>query len=136
MAESMIPHRKRILIIDDSPTSLVWQLVLLQEEAYDTITASTPDEGVRIARLERPDLVILDAATRHDEVLAAADALRADPHTGRIPILVLSPSGFGGRPRDLAATVCDDQVSKPLHGSEYLRKVRELLERRPATGRR
>ena len=61
----MIPHRKRILIVDHSPTSLVWQLVLLQEERYDTLTATTPDEGVRIATLERPDLVILDAASRH-----------------------------------------------------------------------
>ena len=132
----MIPHRKRILIVDDSPTSLVWQLVLLQEEHYDTITASSPNEGVRIARLERPDLVILDAATRHAEVLAAADELRGDPQTGGIPILMLSPSGFGARPRDVCGASCDDQVTKPLHGTEYLRKIRELLERRPGAGRR
>ena len=49
--------RTRVLLIDDSPTSLVWQLVLLQEEQYDTLTANTTGEGVRIAKMERPDLV-------------------------------------------------------------------------------
>jgi DNA-binding response OmpR family regulator len=132
----MIPHRKRILIIDDSPTSLVWQLVLLQEAQYDTITASTLDEGVRIAKLELPDLVILDAATRHAEVLASADALRADPQTGGIPILVLSPKRFLGRPRKAVGQACDDQVYKPLQGTEYLRKVCELLGRRAEEAKR
>ena len=132
----MIPLRKRILIVDDSPTSLVWQLVLLQEERYDTLTATSPDEGVRIAKLERPDLVILDAASRHADVAAAASALRADPRTGGIPILVIGPRGANGRAQDALRASCDEHVSKPLQGSEYLRKVRELIVRSPGVGRR
>jgi DNA-binding response OmpR family regulator len=132
----MIPHRKRILVVDDSPTSLVWQLVLLQEERYDTLTASTPDEGVRLAREERPDLVILDSATRPADMAAAAESLRADPRTDGIPILVLSPSGLRGRALDALRASGDEHVTKPLQGSEYLRKVRELLSRRPAGGLR
>ena len=132
----MIPHRKRILVVDDSPTSLVWQLVLLQEERYDTLTATTPDEGVRLATEERPDLVILDSATRPGDMAAAAESLRADPRTDGIPILVLSPGGLRGRALDALRACGDEQVTKPLQGSEYLRKVRDLLARRPAGGLR
>ena len=132
----MIPHRKRILVVDDSPTSLVWQLVLLQEERYDTLTATTPDEGVRLATEERPDLVILDSATRPGDMAAAAEALRADPRTDGIPILVLSPGGLRGRALDALRASGDEHVTKPLQGSEYLRKVRDLLARRPAGGLR
>ena len=120
--------RTRVLLIDDSPSSLVWQLVLLQEENYDTLTANCTAEGVRIARTERPDLVILDATTRHKEVVAAATALRAEPVTSHIPILVV----VGGRARAAAdfSPISDDQIDKPLDRAEYLDKSRQLLGRR------
>lgn len=120
--------RTRVLLIDDSPTSLVWQLVLLQEEQYDTLTANTTGEGVRIARMERPDLVILDATTRHADVLAAATELRTDPETSHLPILIVLG---GGRHRALDfESVSDDQIEKPLDRTEYLRVIRALLGRR------
>jgi len=132
----MIPYRKRILVVDDSPSSLVWQLVLLQEERYDTLTATTADEGVAIARDERPDLVILDATTRHADVVAMASALRADPRTNSIPILLLISSGSRERALETLRDTSDEHVAKPFEGSEYLRKVRELLVRRAAGGLR
>ena len=126
--------RTRILLVDNSLTSLVWQLVLLQEEQYDTLTASAPAEGVRIARLETPDLVILDATTRPAEVLAAATELRNDAATSHIPILIVS--GGGGRTSATFAVVSDNQIEKPLEKVEYLYKIRELLGRRRRGGGR
>jgi two-component system cell cycle response regulator len=131
----MSAFRTRVLLIDASPTSLVWQLVLLQEEDYDTLTANCTAEGVRIARMERPDLVILDATTQHMEVVAAATKLRAEQVTSHIPILVV----VGGRARAAAdfAPISDDQIDKPLDRAEYLHKIRELLgQRRFGSGRR
>jgi DNA-binding response OmpR family regulator len=129
-------HRPRILIIDDSPTSLVWQLVLLQEEEYDTLTANTAAEGVRIARMELPDLVILDATARYDEVVAAATELRADSTTSHIPVMIVTGSAAGRAASDIT-NVFDERVDKPLDRVEYLYKIRELLaRRRPGGGRR
>ena len=127
--------RTRVLLIDDSPTSLVWQLVLLQEEQYDTLTANTTAEGVRIARMERPDLVILDATTRYAEVIAAATELRSDKATAQLPILIVLGGGKRCPSTDFAA-ISDDQIEKPLDRSEYLQKIRALLgRRRRATAR-
>jgi DNA-binding response OmpR family regulator len=127
--------RTRILLVDNSLTSLVWQLVLLQEEHYDTLTASTPAEGVRIARLEKPDLVILDATTKPAEVISAATELRADPVTSNIPILIVG--GGHGRTSAAFAAVSDNQIQKPLERVEYVYKIRELLGRRGrGSGRR
>ena len=126
----MLPHRKRILIFDDAPTSLVWQLVLLQEEHYDTLTANTTSEGVRIAKLERPDLIVLDQANRRNEIVAAVGSLRSDPATSHIPILLLVPSGASPPDASARGDAGDDRVAKPLLGSEYLMKVRDLVDRR------
>ena len=128
--------RTRVLLIDDSPSSLVWQLVLLQEEQYDTLTSNCTAEGVRIARMERPDLVILDATTRYKEAVAAASELRADEATSRIPILIVVGSGRSRAATDFAP-ISDDRIDKPLDREEYVHKIRALLGRhRRGSGRR
>ena len=124
----MSRSRTRVLLIDDSPSSLVWQLVLLQEESYDTLTASCTDEGVRIARIERPDLVILDATTRYAETVAAAAELRADQATADIPVLLVLGNGRKRSSEELER-VSDDRVAKPIERAEYLGKIRHLLDR-------
>jgi len=124
----MNSFRTRVLLIDDSPSSLVWQLVPLQEENYDTLTSNCTAEGVRIARMERPDLVILDATSRYDEVLAAAAELRADQSTRAIPVLLVLGNGRKRSSEELTR-VSDDCVTKPLDREEYIGKIRALLGR-------
>ena len=128
----MTPQKKRILIVDESPASLVWQLVLLQEEHYDTLTTTQLDEGVRIAKLERPDLLLIDASSGLSAGLVASRALRAQPETRDIPIMMITRlRGIGENLSDLE-TVCDEHITKPFDGVEYLTKVRRCLERTPA----
>jgi DNA-binding response OmpR family regulator len=127
----MNTEKKRLLIIDASPASLVWQLVLLQEEQFDTLTASRADEGLRIARLELPDLVLIDVATRTADGLAVCRALRAAPETSGIPIILILSRGLGGTSMRVDVEF-DERITKPLDGAEYLMKIRRCLEKRSA----
>jgi CheY-like chemotaxis protein len=127
---SMTPPKKRILIVDDSPTALVWQLLLLQGERYDTLTACDGAEGVRIALLERPDLILLDVTMPSMDGFAACRALRAAPETRDTPILMVTTNG------DMVNTLagfeagCNEYITKPLERGEYLTKIRSYLDRR------
>ena len=126
----MTPPKKRILIVDDSPTALVWQLLLLQGESYETLTASDGAEGVRVAVLERPDLILLDVTMPSMDGFAACRALRAAPETKDIPILMVTTNG------DMVSTLagfeagCNEYITKPLERAEYLTKIRSYLDRR------
>lgn len=126
----MTSPKKRILIIDDSPTALVWQLLLLQGEQYDTLTASDGAEGVRVALAERPDLILLDVTMPEMDGFAACRALRGAPETRGVPILMVTTNG------DMESTLagfeagCNEYITKPLERTEYLTKVRSYLARR------
>jgi DNA-binding response OmpR family regulator len=126
----MIPPKKRILIVDDSPTAIVWQLLLLQGESYDTLTASDGAEGLRIARQERPDLILLDVTMPSMDGFAVCRALRAARETKNIPVLMVTTHG------DMVNTLagfeagCNEYITKPLERSEYLTKIRSYLDRR------
>ena len=126
---SMTPQKKRILIVDDSPTALVWQLLLLHGERYETLTAADGAEGVRIAKLERPDLILLDVMMPSMDGFAACRALRAAPETRDIPILMVTTNG------DMVNTLagfeagCNEYITKPFERTEYLTKIRSYLDR-------
>ena len=122
--------KKRILIVDDSPTALLWQLLLLHGESYDTLTATDGAEGVRIALLEQPDLILLDVTMPAMDGFAACRALRQAPETRDVPILMVTTNG------DMESTLagfeagCNEYITKPLERTEYLTKVRSYLARR------
>jgi CheY-like chemotaxis protein len=125
----MTSQKKRILIVDDSPTSIVWQRLLLQGERYETLSALDGAEGVAIARRERPDLILLDVTMPLMDGFEACRALRAAPETHDIPILMVTTHG------DMANTLagyeagCNEYITKPLERAEYLTKVRSYLDR-------
>lgn len=126
----MTHKKKRVLIVDDSPTALVWQLLLLQGESYDTLTASDGAEGVRVARLERPDLILLAVTPPSMDGYAACRALRAAPETRDIPVLMIATNGDTGSMLAGFEAGCSEYITKPLDRAEYLGKVRGYLDRR------
>ena len=125
----MTAQKKRILIVDDSPTVLMWQKQLLKFEQYETITAADGEEGVRVAREERPDLILLDVSMPKMDGFEACRALRAAPETQNIPILMVTTHSEMGNVIAGFEAGCNEYLTKPLDRSEYLTKVRSYLHR-------
>jgi CheY-like chemotaxis protein len=128
--QHMTQQNKRVLIVDDSPTALVWQLLLLQGEGYDTLTATDGAEGVRVALLERPDLILLDVTMPSMDGYTACRALRDAPETRDTPILMVTTNGDMGSTLAGFEAGCNEYITKPLDRVEYLTKVRSYLDRR------
>lgn len=125
----MTPQKKRILIVDDSPTALLWQRLLLDMEQYETLTATDGEQGVSVARRERPDLILLDVSMPNMDGFEACRALRAAPETMDIPILMVTTHSEMENVLAGFEAGCNEYITKPLERSEYLTKVRSYLER-------
>src|SRR4051794_32543323 len=79
-----------VLVVDDDPVIVKLLQVNFEMEGYDVLTASDGEEGLQRARSERPDIVLLDVMMPKMDGLQVAQALKADPDTAVIPVILLS----------------------------------------------
>ena len=118
---------KRILVVDDDPTSLKLLDLILSKEGYQVMTASNGLEALRKARLESPDLLILDVMLPGFDGFEICHRLRTEPATATMPIMMLS-SKQQKSDQDAASKVgANAFLAKPVDRTALLTKVTELL---------
>lgn len=121
-------NRKKILVVDDSPTAIMWQRMILEDEAYDVLTAGDGAEGVRVARESRPDLVLLDVVMPRMNGFDACRAMRADDVTRDVPILMVTTRSEMDQVMRGFESGCNEYITKPVDRTELLTKVRSYLD--------
>jgi twitching motility two-component system response regulator PilH len=79
---------KRVLVVDDSPTERFFLSDLLRKSGYEVITAENGEQGVALAKSERPDLVLMDVVMPGLNGFQATRQLSRDPETQKIPVIM------------------------------------------------
>jgi DNA-binding response OmpR family regulator len=118
---------KKILLVDDSATTLFMEKMLLDRGPFELITANNGEEAVRKALAEHPDLILLDVVMPRMDGFQACRALRADEDTARIPIIMVTTRGDESHMETGFAAGCNDYVTKPIDATELLSKIRSFL---------
>lgn len=118
---------KKILLVDDSQTVLMMERMILAPERFQIITASNGREACERARLEKPDLVLMDVVMPIMNGLDACKAMRADPITRSIPIILVTTRGETDNMERGYENGCNDYLTKPVDSAELLAKVRNIL---------
>lgn len=119
--------RKKILLVDDSETSLLMSRIILSKANYDIVVAKDGADGVDRAVAERPDLVLLDVVMPKMNGFEACTAIRARQETEATPIIMVTTRGDGTSVETGFAAGATDYITKPVNGLELLTKVRNLL---------
>lgn len=116
----------RILVVEDEETLLFTVAHNLKREGYHVFTANRGDDGLRLAREEHPDLILLDVMLPGVDGIQVTRLLRRDTD---VPIIMMT--ALAGE-RDRVAgldTGADDYITKPFGMRELLARVRALLRR-------
>ncbi len=122
-----------ILIVEDNDKNLKLVRDVLQHKGYRTIEAGTGEDGVRLAKERRPDLVLMDIQLPGINGITALGQLRADPVTRGIPVLAVTASAMTHDRKKIMAAGFDGYQTKPIKLKEFLDAVRETLDRRTGT---
>jgi type IV pilus assembly protein PilB len=119
----------RILVVDDSPTMVHVISYFLQLEGYTVASAGDGEQGLAAVRREPPHLIVSDVDMPRMNGFELVRALRADPLTSEIPILMLTARTSVENETEGLATGADDYVAKPVEPRRLAARVKKLLGR-------
>lgn len=89
------------------------------------------EEGVRLARREKPDLILMDLSLPVLDGWQATTLLKADPETKGIPIVALTAHAMAGDEQRARQAGCDDYMAKPIDPEKLQTLLREYLRGAP-----
>jgi CheY-like chemotaxis protein len=118
---------RKILLVDDSATVLMMERMILATERFEIVTAANGEEAHERARAEQPDLILMDIVMPKLNGIQACRALKQDPKTKHIPVILVSTRGELESLEAGYLSGCNDYVTKPVCSAELLGKIRNLL---------
>jgi twitching motility two-component system response regulator PilH len=118
----------RVLLVDDSPTIVALLRKLLRQNGYETLDAGDAETGIELARSEQPDLIFLDIVLPGMNGFAALRALRRDPLTKAIPIIMISGNVAATEQFYVQRIGADDFMKKPFSRAEVFSRIEVLLD--------
>ncbi len=118
---------KRILIIEDQEDNRTILRDLLSTAGYALIEAVDGLEGVKLARSERPDLILMDIQLPGLDGYEATRQIKATDELKSVPIIAVTSYALSGDEAKARAAGCDGYVTKPFSPRQLLAKVREYM---------
>jgi len=118
----------KVLVVEDHTANRKLVCDLLRRAGHEVLEANNADEGIPMARQERPDLVVMDIQMPGTDGLTATRLLKADAMTSSIPVLVLTAHAMAGDEQRFKEGGCDAYLPKPLRYRAFLEMVERLLE--------
>lgn len=114
---------KKILIIDDDPNVVDYLTSFFEDSGYDTCQAMDANEGLDVAKKEKPDLITLDLEMPGDWGPRFYRKMSQEPSIKNTPVIVIS--GVSGNEYAIGKAVAS--LSKPFDREELLKLVKETI---------
>jgi two-component system, cell cycle response regulator DivK len=119
-----------VLIVEDNDKNMKLARDVLQAKGYQTLEAITGEEGVKLAKERRPDLVLMDIQLPGINGIEAFRQIRGDAATCSIPVVALTASVTPTDRSAITAAGFDAFISKPISLKEFLDTVKRLVEKK------
>ncbi len=122
--------KAKLLVVDDEEDILQLVRYNLTKEGYDIICVTTGEEAVRRAKIEQPDLILLDLMLPGVDGFEVCRQLKRDETTAAIPIVMLTAKGEDADIVTGLELGADDYITKPFSPKVLLARIRAVLRRR------
>ena len=116
---------RKVLIVEDNEDNRAIYAQYLRYAGYRVIEAANGQEGIDLARRERPDIILMDISMPVMDGLTATRQLKGDPELGSIPIIALTAHAMASDEDMVREAGCDGYIAKPV----VPRAVREEIDR-------
>jgi two-component system cell cycle response regulator DivK len=118
--------QRTVLYVEDNEFNRKMVRQLLRRTTYRLLEVGDGESALEAARRERPDLVLMDVQLPKMSGLEATRALRADPATASVPIIVVTSFALSGDDQRAMAAGASAYLAKPYSPRELLELIRNL----------
>lgn len=119
----------RILLVEDNEMNRDMLSRRLTRRGYEVLMAFDGQQGINMARAEKPDLILMDMSLPVVDGWDATRQLKADEATRPIPVVALTAHAMEGDREKALQAGCDDYDTKPIELPRLLSKIESLLAR-------
>ncbi len=120
--------KKKILVVDDEMELVELMKIRLEASGYEVVKAYDGQEGLDTAKLEKPDLILLDIMMPKMDGYKVCALLKKDARFQKIPVILFSAKAQK-EDADLAREVgADLYITKPFEASVLLANIQKLIK--------
>jgi CheY-like chemotaxis protein len=117
----------KILLVEDNEMNRDMLSRRLERRGYEVIVAVDGEEGVALAKVDAPDVVLMDLSLPGIDGWEATRQLKAADETRAIPVLALTAHAMAGDRDKALEAGCDDFDTKPVDLPRLVAKIEGLL---------
>ena len=119
---------KRILVIEDNSLNMKLVRVLLAAIGkHKVIEAFDAENGIQLAREQKPDLILMDIQLPNMDGLDATRVIKSDPDLKNTTIIALTSRAMDGDAWKAKEAGCDDYITKPIDTKLFLKTIEKHL---------
>src|SRR5580704_2218116 len=117
----------KVLLVEDNEMNRDMLSRRLIRRGFDVLMAVDGEQGVRMAKTEIPDLILMDMSLPVLDGWGATRQIKAEPSTRSIPLIALTAHAMAGDRDKALEAGCDDYDTKPIELTRLLEKMDRLL---------
>ena len=118
-----------VLVVDDMSDNLILISLSLQDMGYRVVTASNGEDALNVAKLARPDLILMDIAMPHQDGLAATRRIREEAELQTVPVVALTAFDTDGFRQAAFDAGFNGYLTKPIDFDRLRNLMTKLLAR-------
>ena len=119
--------KRRIVIADDDPIILSLVALRLEIADYEVLSAKNGEEALALIRQSEPVAAILDMQMPFRTGIAVLDAIKSDPRTDKLPVMMLTGELDTAQVMQAMGAGAGDYMVKPFHPDRLLERVNRMV---------
>ena len=118
---------KKVLIVEDNELNMKLFHDLLEAQGYETLETREGLSALSMARVHRPDLILMDIQLPEISGLEVTKWLKDDESLAHIPVIAVTAFAMKGDEERIREGGCEAYMSKPISVGKFIETIRHFL---------
>ena len=119
---------KKILVIEDNALNMKLVVTLLRLSQFEIIEAKDAEDGLKLAHIHRPNLILMDIQLPGMSGLQATQVIKKDAELKDVPVVALTSYVMEGDKDKIINAGCDGYIPKPIDTRHFLETISAYID--------